>query len=78
MVIIDQSAWPIFIIKMKVILLKDVKNLGKKFDLKEVADGYGRNFLLPGKLAILATPAVTRAIEALKQSVEKRKAEKKK
>lgn len=40
---------------MKVILLQDIKSLGRKFDVKNVADGYARNFLLPRKLAIVAT-----------------------
>ncbi|MDR1069448.1 MAG: 50S ribosomal protein L9 [Gracilibacteraceae bacterium] len=40
---------------MKIILTRDVKDLGKKGDLCDVADGYGRNFLLPRKLAIPAT-----------------------
>ena len=40
---------------MKVILLQDVENMGKKFDVKEVADGYAKNFLIPKKLVQLAT-----------------------
>lgn len=41
---------------MKVILLKDDKNLGKKGSLVEAKDGYARNFLLPRKVAVEATP----------------------
>ncbi len=40
---------------MKVILQQDVKKLGKKGDVVEVSEGYGRNFLLPRKAAVLAT-----------------------
>lgn len=40
---------------MKVILQQDVKGQGKKGELKEVSDGYARNYLLPRKLAIIAT-----------------------
>ena len=40
---------------MKVILLQDVKKVGKKGSIVEVSDGYGTNFLLPKKLAVLAT-----------------------
>jgi len=41
---------------MKVLLLEDVYNLGRAGDVKKVANGYGRNFLLPHGLALLATP----------------------
>ncbi|CDZ74316.1 50S ribosomal protein L9 [Peptoniphilus sp. ING2-D1G] len=42
---------------MKIILLKDAKNMGKKGELVEAKDGYARNFLIPRKIAIEATPA---------------------
>ena len=48
---------------MKVILQQDVKGKGKKGQLVDVADGYARNFLLPRKLAILATPENKAAVE---------------
>ena len=41
---------------MEIILLQDVKNIGKKGQTKNVPDGYARNFLLPKKLAEIATP----------------------
>jgi large subunit ribosomal protein L9 len=40
---------------MKVLLIKDVYKLGHAGDIKKVADGYGRNYLLPQGLAVLAT-----------------------
>ena len=49
---------------MKVIFLQDVPSVARAGETKEVADGYGRNFLLPRKLALLATPGVTRMVEA--------------
>lgn len=48
---------------MRVIFLRDVANIGRAGEVKEVADGYGRNFLLPRKLALLATPSALRAAE---------------
>ena|SRR3989338_4646902 len=49
---------------MKVILTKDVPTLGQAGAIKKVADGYGRNYLLPRGLAVLATPALVRVYEA--------------
>lgn len=43
---------------MKVLLIKDVKSLGKKGEIKEVKDGYGQNFLIGKGMAKLATPEV--------------------
>ncbi|HHB94569.1 MAG TPA: 50S ribosomal protein L9 [Campylobacterales bacterium] len=43
---------------MKVLLIKDVKSLGKKGEIKEVKDGYGQNFLIAKGMAKLATPDV--------------------
>jgi len=44
---------------MKVIFLEDVPRVAKAGEIKEVADGYGRNFLIPKKLALLARPGIT-------------------
>lgn len=52
---------------MKVILLQDVENLGKKFDVKEVADGYARNFLIFKNLAKPATSSALAEIEKLRE-----------
>ena len=52
---------------MKVILLKNVESIGKKFDVKEVSDGYARNFLLPNKLAKIATPVELQKLETEKK-----------
>ena len=60
---------------MKVILLKDVEKLGKKGDVKEVADGYARNFLIPNKLVVLATKSELAKLEEQKK-IEAQKAEK--
>jgi len=49
---------------MKIVLLEDIANVGRAGEVKEVADGYGRNFLLPKQLALLATPSALKAVEA--------------
>jgi len=49
---------------VKVIFLKDVPSVAKAGEIKEVADGYGRNFLIPKKLALLASPSALSTIEA--------------
>ena len=53
---------------MKVLLLKDVYKLGRAGDVKKVADGYGRNFLLPQKLAILATSGAIKQAEKIRRA----------
>jgi len=49
---------------MKVVLLEDLPGRGKAGEIKEVSNGYGRNFLLPRGLALLATPAVIKQVES--------------
>lgn len=56
---------------MKVLLLKDVYKLGHAGDVKKVADGYGRNFLIPRNLAVLATPGAVRQAETLRSAASK-------
>jgi large subunit ribosomal protein L9 len=51
---------------MKVLLLKDVYKLGRAGDVKKVADGFGRNFLIPQKLAVLATPGALKGAEQIR------------
>ncbi len=53
---------------MKVLLLKDVYKLGRAGDIKKVADGYGRNFLMPQGLAVLATPGAIKKAEFIRTS----------
>jgi large subunit ribosomal protein L9 len=55
---------------MKVILLEDVKGQGHKNQLKDVSDGYARNFLFPRKLAVAATPAMIRSLETKRAESE--------
>lgn len=62
---------------MEVILKEDVDNLGHRGDVVKVAQGYGRNFLLPRKLAIEATSANKAVIEQMKVSSVRRSAKEK-
>jgi len=57
---------------MEVILKEDVANLGHRGDVVKVADGYGRNFLLPRKLALQATLANKAVIEQMKTAAARR------
>jgi len=52
---------------MKVLLLKDVYKLGRAGDVKKVADGYGRNYLIPQGLAALATPGMLKQAERIRE-----------
>lgn len=55
---------------MKVLLLKDVHKLGRAGDVKKVADGYGRNFLLPQGLAVMATPGTMKQAVRIRKSAD--------
>lgn len=60
---------------MQIILLEDVKNLGKKGDLVQANDGYARNFIIPKKLGVEATPKNLNDLRQQKLAEEKRQAE---
>ena len=62
---------------MEVILKEDVPNLGLRGDVVKVAEGYGRNFLLPRKMAMQATAANKAVIEQMKASAARRSASEK-
>jgi large subunit ribosomal protein L9 len=62
---------------MEVILKEDVNKLGHRGDVVKVAAGYGRNYLLPGKLAMEATPANKAVIEQMKKSAIRKSASEK-
>lgn len=57
---------------MRVILLQDVEKLGKKYEIKEVADGYARNFLIPKGLAKPATEKAIKWVELQKEIAQKK------
>jgi len=57
---------------MKVILLQDIENLGKKYEVKEVKDGYARNFLIPKGLVKPATKQALKWLEIQKEILAKK------
>ncbi len=60
---------------MRIILLQDIKGFGRKFDVKNVKDGYARNFLLPQNLAKIATERVIKELETQKAAWQKEEQE---
>lgn len=58
---------------MKVLLLKDVYNLGRAGEVKRVADGYARNFLIPQKLAVIATVGALKQVEKIQAAAAKQR-----
>jgi large subunit ribosomal protein L9 len=58
---------------MKVLLIKDVYNLGRAGEVKKVADGYARNFLIPQKMAVKATDGAMKQIERIQASASKQR-----
>jgi len=57
---------------MKVILKQDVEKLGRRGDVVNVAPGFGRNFLIPRKMALAVTPTNVKAIEIERQALKKK------
>lgn len=62
---------------MKVILLQEVKKLGDRGDVKEVSNGYARNFLIPKGLAMEATPKALKDLETQKKTLERKEQDEK-
>ncbi|MCD6577116.1 MAG: 50S ribosomal protein L9 [Anaerolineaceae bacterium] len=58
---------------MKVLLIKDVFNLGRAGEVKKVADGYARNFLIPQKMAVMATVGAMKQIEKIQAAASKQR-----
>lgn len=58
---------------MKVIFLKNVPKIGQKYDVKNVSDGYALNFLIPQKLAEIASPSALKKVDMLKAQDEQEK-----
>ncbi|MCK5736714.1 MAG: 50S ribosomal protein L9, partial [Spirochaetaceae bacterium] len=63
---------------MKIILYKDVPSLGEEGDVKTVADGYARNYLLPGKFAVKYNKSTEIELAQKQQAIARRKKEKSK
>lgn len=59
---------------MKVLLIKDVYKLGRAGDIKKVADGYGRNYLIPMGFAVMATPGALKKVELIRSKATERRA----
>ena len=59
---------------MRIILLKEIPKLGKAFDVCEVKDGFARNYLIPKKMAIRATPSNLAGLETRKNLLERKNA----
>ena len=59
---------------MKVLLLKDVYKLGRAGDVKKVADGYGRNYLMPQGMAVLATPEALKMADRIREKANVQRA----
>lgn len=57
---------------MEVLLIQDVAGVGKAGEIKRVADGYGRNYLIPNGLAVLSRPGLVRQAEEQRRAREKR------
>ena len=58
---------------MKVLLVQDVYKLGRAGDIKKVANGYGRNYLIPQGMAILATPGAMKQAERIRDEADKKR-----
>jgi large subunit ribosomal protein L9 len=59
---------------LKVMLIKDIQNVGVAGDVKEVADGYGRNYLIPRRMAVLAGRGAEAEARRLREATAKREA----
>lgn len=60
---------------MKVLLIKDVYKLGRAGDVKKVADGFGRNYLLPQGMAVLATPGALKQVDHIRAKATTKRSE---